>query len=404
MATSLIKLEKKMESNAKLAWQENNLIMLKIRNDKLYKKKYGTFEKYLEDRWGYSKQHGHRLMNAAEFLQIAEKSQVEKVTKKDEFGDFSEPVLPKNEGQCRPLLDKLKHHGERTKVWADVVETGEKITAELVQTKVDEFLVSGEEVPDIEYVEAEINIVGKTKKQIKKEAKQALLKSVVMSDPKTEPKHTPQTGEWWTLGKHSLFCGDTSSDEFINKLPRCSLAFADPPYNANAANWDNDFNWKHDFLLDYADIVIVTPGIVSIFDFAKTTKMPYLWSLACIISNGMTRGAIGFGNWIYASVFSSGSIYRNGQDAMTISIKTSESKETDHKGRKPSSFLALLFDRFTDEGNSIVDPFLGSGQTLLVCEKMGRTCIGGEISMEFCAEIINRWETLTGEKAHAYSV
>ena len=52
-----------------------------------------------------------------------------KVTQKDEFGDFSEPVLPKNEGQCRPLLDKLKHHGERTKVWADVVETGEKINA-----------------------------------------------------------------------------------------------------------------------------------------------------------------------------------------------------------------------------------------------------------------------------------
>ncbi|HKK67531.1 MAG TPA: DNA N-6-adenine-methyltransferase, partial [Bacteroidales bacterium] len=67
-------------------------------------------------------------------------------------------ILPKNEGQCRPLLEKLEHNGERLKVWAEVVETGEKITAELVQTKVDEFLESGEDVPDIEYVETDIKL------------------------------------------------------------------------------------------------------------------------------------------------------------------------------------------------------------------------------------------------------
>ena len=54
MAVSLKKLEKKMEENQKAAWNDNNLIMLKIRNEKLYKKKYGTFEKYLEERWNIS--------------------------------------------------------------------------------------------------------------------------------------------------------------------------------------------------------------------------------------------------------------------------------------------------------------------------------------------------------------
>jgi DNA modification methylase len=401
MAVSLKNLEKKIESNAKAAWHENNLIMLKIRNEKLYKKKYGTFEKYLEDRWNVGKQRGHRLMNSAEFMQLLEKNPVEKVAKKGKIGDFSEPILPKNEGQCRPLLEKLENNGERIKVWAEVVGTGEKINAELVQTKVDEFLESGEVVPDIEYVEAEI-VIGK--KQRKKEKKKQLLKSVNIKEVTTEPKRIPKPGEWWILGRHKLYCGDTSSQDFIDKLPECALSFADPPYNADAADWDNDFNWEHDYLIDKADIVIVTPGIVSIFDFAKTTEMPYLWSISCIISNGMTRGAIGFGNWIYAAVFSNGSIFKNAQDAMTISIKTSESKETTHKGRKPLSFLALLFDKFTDEGNTIIDPFLGSGQSLLVCEKTNRVCIGGEISPEFCAEIINRWEGLTGEEAHADSI
>ncbi len=162
MAVSLKSLEKKIEENAKAAWHENNLIMLKIRNEKLYKKKYGTFEKYLEARWNLGKQRGHRLMNSAEFMQLLEKNPVEKVAQNDKLGDKKEVILPKNERQIRPLLEKLEHNGERIKVWEKVVETGEKINAELVQTKVDEFLESGEVVPDIKYVEDEINIGKKT--------------------------------------------------------------------------------------------------------------------------------------------------------------------------------------------------------------------------------------------------
>ena len=95
---------------------------------------------------------GYQLMRSAEFMQLLEKNPVEKVNKKGEIVYLSKPILPKNEGQCRPLINKLEHNGERIKVWAEVVRTGEKINAELVQTKVDEFLESGEVVPDIEYI------------------------------------------------------------------------------------------------------------------------------------------------------------------------------------------------------------------------------------------------------------
>ena len=158
MAISLKKLENKIEANKNAAWHENNLIMLKIRNEGLYKNKYGTFEEYLEERWGFSRIRGHQLMKSAEFMQIAQKNLTEKVSENGVSGHFSEPILPKNEWQIRPLLEKLKHNGERIKVWCDVVGTGEKITAELVQEKVDEFLASGEEVPDIEYVDENISL------------------------------------------------------------------------------------------------------------------------------------------------------------------------------------------------------------------------------------------------------
>jgi len=158
MGKLLKKIEKRIQQNKEAAWYENNLLLLKIRDEGLHKKKYGTYEKYLEDRWGFGLRRGQQLMRSAEFLQIALKNHVENANKKDKIVRVLEPILPKNEGQCRPLLEKLENNGQRLKVWASVVETGEKINAELVQTKVDEFLASGEIVPDIEYVEEEITI------------------------------------------------------------------------------------------------------------------------------------------------------------------------------------------------------------------------------------------------------
>lgn len=146
-AKQLAKLEKRIEANTKAAWRENGLIMLYIRNTGLYKSQYGTFESYLEKRWDYGKQYGHRLLSSAEFIQ---KLEYVNDSKKSPIGDSTSPVLPANEGQIRPLLTCLNHDGERLKVWADVVQDGEKITASLVQRKVDEFKASGQVVQDVE--------------------------------------------------------------------------------------------------------------------------------------------------------------------------------------------------------------------------------------------------------------
>ena len=59
--------------------------------------------------------------------------------------------LPRNERQIRPLIEQLEHNGERLKVWADVVATGEKPTQRLVEAKIAEFKASGVTVPDFDY-------------------------------------------------------------------------------------------------------------------------------------------------------------------------------------------------------------------------------------------------------------
>lgn len=210
-----------------------------------------------------------------------------------------------------------------------------------------------------------------------------------------------ELGTIYKLGNHLLYCGSNSDGRFIDILKehRASFAFADPPYNADAADWDHSFEWDHDWLMNYAPVVAVTPGIVSIHDFMNSTTMPYKWSVSCWINNGMTRGAFGFGNWIYTAVFSNKGVFCNSQDFLKVTISNSETKESNHKGRKPASLIAWLFERFSTLDDYIIDPFLGSGTSLLVAEKMKRRCIGAEQIPRFCEHIISRWEQSTGEKA-----
>ena len=205
--------------------------------------------------------------------------------------------------------------------------------------------------------------------------------------------------DWWQLGSHLLYCGNTEVPKFRRRVKSATFAFADPPYNAGVADWDRDFKWRHNWLSKSADVVAVTPGTISIFDFFRVQKMPYVWSFCCWITNGHARGALGFANWIYVALFSNQSIFREAQDFCKITLKSSENKETRHKGRKPSSLLLHLVELFSEEDETIIDPFLGSGTTLLSAEKLGRRCIGGEIDPKFCSEVIARWEKLTGEKA-----
>ena len=50
-------------------------------------------------------------------------------------------------------------------------------------------------------------------------------------------------------------------------------------------------------------------------------------------------------------------------------------------------------------GDIVLDLFLGSGSTLIACEKTNRICYGMEIDPIYCQVIIDRWEKFTGKKA-----
>jgi len=202
-------------------------------------------------------------------------------------------------------------------------------------------------------------------------------------------------GEWFDLGKHKIYCGSNRDDNFINNLPNCAFAFADPPYNANVDQWDTGFIWNHDYLQDFAKVVAVTPGGWQANKLYQDSKMNYTWELACWVKNGMTHGKCGYSNWIKIAIFAHDiNKPKISQDFKEITIKTSETTETAHKGRKPYPLMEWLIDLFTDVEDTVLDPFLGSGTTLLQCEKMGRICYGAEMNIQYCIDIVERFNNL----------
>ena len=70
-----------------------------------------------------------------------------------------------------------------------------------------------------------------------------------------------------------------------------------------------------------------------------------------------------------------------------------------HPTQKPVGISAMAIENTTKPNNSVLDLFGGSGSTLIACEQLNRKCYMCELDPHYCDVIINRWETLTGQKA-----
>jgi DNA modification methylase len=73
--------------------------------------------------------------------------------------------------------------------------------------------------------------------------------------------------------------------------------------------------------------------------------------------------------------------------------------ECEHPAVFPVELASELLEAFSKRAESAYEPFLGSGSTLIACEKTNRKCYGMEIDPKYCDVILERWEKFTGKKA-----
>lgn len=212
-------------------------------------------------------------------------------------------------------------------------------------------------------------------------------------------------GDVFKLGNHILICADNTDPAVIEYLRQFnfSFCFADPPYNLGIADYDKaEFIWSQDFLTEISNIVAVTPGINNIEFFLKNTSMQYRWLLICHVKNLKSGGAIGYTHYYPVFIFSNLKSVNFGiKDLFDITLQPiqGEDREIASKRQKPAGLLTYMFNGFTKEGDLIIDPFAGSGQTLMVCEALGRKCISIEVLPEMVRAIINRFKSKFGTEA-----
>jgi site-specific DNA-methyltransferase (adenine-specific) len=174
-------------------------------------------------------------------------------------------------------------------------------------------------------------------------------------------------------------------------LPSLSAdaVFADPPYGAGKAAWDDAVpdGWL-DLLPAVASVAAITPGQRNLLAMPESIgDLRYRWTLAAVIANATVRGDLGFGNWIPTLLYARDgvSLYGPRQDTRTFAIR---GEMPDHPTPKPISVMRWIVDCLP--GASVLDPFMGSGTTLVAAKDLGRKAIGIEIDERYCEMAASR--------------
>jgi len=158
----------------------------------------------------------------------------------------------------------------------------------------------------------------------------------------------------------------------------------DPPYNVDFAEWDTipDYrSWASSLLTEWKRIserIAFTPGLVNV-GMWSSIEYPK-WILAWHKPAAMKRSPFGFSNWD-AILFYGKSVVTHGfTDVIHAPIKVVQYA---HPSIKPLDLMRGIIERVSLPGDTIFDPFMGSGTTGVAAIQLGRKFIGCEKEKEY---------------------
>ena len=242
-------------------------------------------------------------------------------------------------------------------------------------------------------------------------------------DEELEKPVFSKTGDVWTLGRHRLVCGDSTKAETYEVLmqgKKANLVVTDPPYNVNyegtAGKIKNDnmaAEKFYQFLLDaFTNMEKVMAEDASIYVFHADTEglnfrraftdAGFYLSGCCIWKKpSLVLGRSPY-QWQHEPVLYGWK--KNGKhqwysDRKQTTIWEFEKprKNADHPTMKPIALMAYPIQNSSMSHCIILDPFLGSGSTLMACQQTGRICYGIELDEKFVDVIVRRYISEYGD-------
>lgn len=249
---------------------------------------------------------------------------------------------------------------------------------------------------------------------------------------KVEPK--TKLGDLYKLGNHRLLCGDSTNIQHVENLmdgKTADITFTSPPYNnagrtpnGNKQKYLNDSDNKEtkdyvnllkDFTslcISFSDYVFVniqslSGNKIGLIEYLHEMKEVYADTIIWDKINAepaMAKNCLN-SQYEYIHIFSqkANRIIGKKEFRGTISnvFQFSSKKDKDfskvHKATFPVSFAEYFIDNFSLE--SVMDPFGGTGTTMIAAEKLGKKSYLMELDPYYCDVIVARWEKYTGQKA-----
>ena len=226
-----------------------------------------------------------------------------------------------------------------------------------------------------------------------------------------------KNGDVWTLGRHRLVCGDSTKAETYTTLMegvKANLVITDPPYNVNYEGSagkiknDNMANEKfYEFLLAaFENMESVMASDASIYVFHADTEglnfrrafadAGFYLSGCCIWKKqSLVLGRSPY-QWQHEPVLygwkkNGKHQWYTGRKETTIWEFDKPKKNGDHPTMKPIPLLAYPIQNSSMANSVVLDPFGGSGSTLIACEQTDRICRIIELDEKFCDVIVNRY-------------
>ncbi len=244
--------------------------------------------------------------------------------------------------------------------------------------------------------------------------------------PEVQEEPVTRPGDLWILGNHRLLCGDATVLTDIERVMEGHLAdmcFTDSPYNVDYANAAKDKRGKQRpilndnlgdgfeaFLYDACvNILAVVKG--GIYWCMSSSELHTLqsafaragghWSTFVIwAKNAFTLGRADYQRqyepMLYGWKKGNDHYWCGARDQGDVWFFDKPVKNDLHPTMKPVALMERAIRNSSKTQDIVLDPFGGSGTTLIACEKAGRQARLVELDPKYCDVIVRRWQEFTG--------
>jgi len=260
-----------------------------------------------------------------------------------------------------------------------------------------------------------------------------------------------QPGEVWILGRHRLLCGDATTADVERLLAgeAANMVFTDPPYNVgydpsgspsgrpsrlgrrrtSARNGNGRSRplgpmqgddlppeeYQEFLVRSFRNLAAALPSGGPVYICGATPTIPayfHAFAAADLHFSSLIvwdKGSLTLSRKDYHPQFEliwygwpqgKPHCFRGGRTQTDIWLVSRENGRSYlHPTQKPVELVQRAILNSSRPGRTVLDTFVGSGTTLIACEKSDRRCLGMDIDPRFCEVAIARWEAVTGGRA-----